>query len=148
GGEGAQALGGQHEACQASSVPYPIRRCFRSVDSSSDGSVPFMRYVTMLAMWCRWPDTPWWHAKAQEFVRFCRKVRFLGRNRKIGYKKFNAFQTAKISKKQLCDRPPQTFPRQSLGHRCWPWLYDTLPGESPFCRHGHTGPRTARTVQP
>src|SRR5215475_14251724 len=32
------------------------------------GSVPLMRYVTVLTIWCRWPDTPWWHAKAQEFV--------------------------------------------------------------------------------
>jgi len=36
--------------------------------------------------------------------RFCRKVRFLGQNPKIGYQKFNDLQTAKISKKQLCDR--------------------------------------------
>jgi len=35
---------------------------------------------------------------------FCRKVRFLGQNPKIGYQKFNDLQTAKISKKQLCDR--------------------------------------------
>jgi transposase len=32
------------------------------------GSVPLMRYVTVVAIGCRWPDTPWWHAKAQEFV--------------------------------------------------------------------------------
>ena len=37
-------------------------------------------------------------------LRFCRKVRFLGQNPKIGYQKFNDLQTAKISKKQLCDR--------------------------------------------
>src|SRR5215831_16585682 len=37
-------------------------------------------------------------------VRFCRKVRSLGQNPKIGYQKFNDLQTAKISKKQLCDR--------------------------------------------
>ena len=35
---------------------------------------------------------------------FCRKVRFLGQNPKIGYQKFNALQTAKLSQKQLCDR--------------------------------------------
>jgi predicted nucleic acid-binding protein len=35
---------------------------------------------------------------------FCRKVRFLGQNPKIGYQKFNDLQSAKISKKQLCDR--------------------------------------------
>jgi hypothetical protein len=32
------------------------------------GSVPLMRYVTVVAIWCRWPDPSWWHAKAQEFV--------------------------------------------------------------------------------
>jgi hypothetical protein len=32
---------------------------------------------------------------------FCRKVRFLGQNPKIGYQKFNALQTAKLSQKQL-----------------------------------------------
>ena len=37
-------------------------------------------------------------------IRFCRKVRFLGQNPKIGYQKFNDLQTAKTSKKQLCDR--------------------------------------------
>src|SRR5262245_33389704 len=36
--------------------------------------------------------------------RFCRKVRFLGQNPKIGCQKFNDLQTAKLSKKQLCDR--------------------------------------------
>jgi hypothetical protein len=35
---------------------------------------------------------------------FCRKVRFLGQNAKIGSQKFNDLQTAKLSKKQLCDR--------------------------------------------
>ena len=40
----------------------------------------------------------------QQMEGFCRKVRFLGQNRKIGYQKFNDLQTAKISKKQLCDR--------------------------------------------
>jgi hypothetical protein len=35
---------------------------------------------------------------------FCRKVRFLGQNPKIGYQKFNDLQTAKLLKKQLCDR--------------------------------------------
>ena len=39
-----------------------------------------------------------------QLLRFCRKVRFLGQNLKIGYQKFNDLQTAKISKKQLCDR--------------------------------------------
>ena len=24
------------------------------------GSVPLMRYITVLAIWCQWPDTPWW----------------------------------------------------------------------------------------
>ena len=38
------------------------------------------------------------------YIRFCRKVRFLGQNPKIGYQKFNDLQTAKLSKKQLCDR--------------------------------------------
>ena len=38
------------------------------------------------------------------FFGFCRKVRFLGQNPKIGYQKFNNLQTAKLSKKQLCDR--------------------------------------------
>jgi hypothetical protein len=42
------------------------------------------------------------------FAGFCRKVRFLGQNPKIGYQKFNDLQTAKISKKQLCDRTPAT----------------------------------------
>ena len=32
------------------------------------GSVPLMRYATAVAIGCRWPDTPRWHAKAQEFV--------------------------------------------------------------------------------
>src|SRR5262245_47585060 len=36
--------------------------------------------------------------------RFCRKVRFLGQNPKIGYQQFNDLQTAKLSKKQLSDR--------------------------------------------
>jgi hypothetical protein len=40
----------------------------------------------------------------QEFQGFCRKVRFLGQNPTIGYQKFNDLQTAKLSKKQLCDR--------------------------------------------
>jgi hypothetical protein len=35
---------------------------------ANHGSVPLMRYVTVVAIWCRWPDTPWWHAKAQELV--------------------------------------------------------------------------------
>src|SRR6266446_6892759 len=35
---------------------------------------------------------------------FCRKVRFLGQNPKIEYREFNDLQTAKLSKKQLCDR--------------------------------------------
>src|SRR6266446_8878426 len=35
---------------------------------------------------------------------FCRKVRFLGQNPKIGYQEFNELQTPKLSKKQLCDR--------------------------------------------
>src|SRR6266446_4800014 len=38
------------------------------------------------------------------FLRFCRKVRFLGQNPKIEYREFNDLQTAKLSKKQLCDR--------------------------------------------
>jgi hypothetical protein len=36
--------------------------------------------------------------------RYCRKVRFLGQNPKIGYQKFNDLQNAKLSKKQRCDR--------------------------------------------
>src|SRR6266446_7858717 len=35
---------------------------------------------------------------------FCRKVRFLGQNPKIECREFNDLQTAKLSKKQLCDR--------------------------------------------
>src|SRR5438094_3798938 len=35
---------------------------------------------------------------------FCRKVRFLGQNPKIGYQEFNELQTPQLSKKQLCDR--------------------------------------------
>src|SRR5262245_22148235 len=42
--------------------------------------------------------------QAPDFTRFCRKVRFLGQNAKIGYQKFTDVQTAKLSKKQLCDR--------------------------------------------
>jgi hypothetical protein len=37
-------------------------------------------------------------------IRFCRKVRFLGQNPKIGCQEFNNLQTHKLSKKQLCDR--------------------------------------------
>jgi hypothetical protein len=40
----------------------------QNLSDSNFGSVPLMRYVTVVAIWCRWPDTPWWHAKAQEFV--------------------------------------------------------------------------------
>jgi hypothetical protein len=36
--------------------------------------------------------------------RFCRKVRFLGQNPKTECREFNDLQTAKLSKKQLCDR--------------------------------------------
>src|SRR5262249_32849244 len=43
-------------------------------------------------------------------------------------------------------RCPQTLPRQFLGRRCWPGPDDRLRGGSPFCRHGRTGPRTAKTV--
>src|SRR5262245_235049 len=46
--------------------------------------------------------------------RFCRKVRFLGQNPKIGYQKFNDFQTAKLSKKQLCDRTQPVAPIRHL----------------------------------
>jgi hypothetical protein len=42
-------------------------------------------------------------AESAEFW-FCRKVRFLGQNPKIGYQEFNELQTLKCSKKQLCDR--------------------------------------------
>ena len=35
---------------------------------------------------------------------FWRKVRFLGQNPRIGYQKCNDLRTAKLSKKQLCDR--------------------------------------------
>jgi hypothetical protein len=38
------------------------------------------------------------------FGRFCRKVRFLGQNPKIGWQEFNDLETPKLSKKQLCDR--------------------------------------------
>src|SRR2546428_4709884 len=38
------------------------------------------------------------------FLRFCRKVRFLGQNPKIECREFNDLQTARLSKKQLCDR--------------------------------------------
>jgi len=37
-------------------------------------------------------------------LRFCRKVRFLGQNPKIGCQEFNDLETPKLSKKQLCDR--------------------------------------------
>jgi hypothetical protein len=43
-------------------------RYLKLATGSLVGSVPLMRYVTVLAIWCRWPDTPGWHAKAQEFV--------------------------------------------------------------------------------
>jgi hypothetical protein len=43
----------------------------------------------------------------------CRKVRVLGQNPKIGYQKFNDLQTAKISKKQLCDRAVNRTPASS-----------------------------------
>ena len=46
----------------------------------------------------------WLDHQEQLAGRFCRKVRFLGQNPKIGYQKFNDLQTAKLSKKQLCDR--------------------------------------------
>ena len=42
--------------------------------------------------------------RKQVTVRFCRKVRFLGQNPKIECREFNDLQTAKLSKKQLCDR--------------------------------------------
>jgi hypothetical protein len=42
--------------------------------------------------------------------RFCRKVRFLGQNPKIGYQEFNELQTPKLSKKQLCDRTASRAP--------------------------------------
>src|SRR5712691_1560163 len=35
---------------------------------------------------------------------FCRKVRFLGQNPKIGSQEFKDLQTPRFSKKQLCDR--------------------------------------------
>ena len=37
-----------------------------SAKQDPEGSVPLLRYATVLAIWCRWPDTPRWHAKAQE----------------------------------------------------------------------------------
>ena len=37
---------------------------------------------------------------------FCRKVRFLGQNPKIGYQKFNDLQTAKLSQKQTLRQNP------------------------------------------
>ena len=40
----------------------------------------------------------------QQTLGFCRKVRFLGQNPKIGCQEFNDLQTPKLSKKQLCDR--------------------------------------------
>ena len=48
----------------------------------------------------------------QQPAGFCRKVRFLGQNPKIGYQKFNDLQTAKLSQKQLCDRTDRS-PRRS-----------------------------------
>src|SRR5882724_7827282 len=41
---------------------------------------------------------------------FCRKVRFLGQNPKIECREFNDLQTAKLSKKQLCDRTQYPAP--------------------------------------
>ena len=37
-------------------------------------------------------------------IGFCRKVRFLGQNPKIGCQEFNDLETPKLSKKQRCDR--------------------------------------------
>jgi putative transposase len=48
-----------------------------------------------------------WGRSVKEEVlsrRFCRKVRFLGQNPKIGWQEFNDLETPKLSKKQLCDR--------------------------------------------
>ena len=50
------------------------------------------------------PRTGLYGHLAPQAARFCRKVRFLGQNPKIGYQKFNDLQTAKLSQKQLCDR--------------------------------------------
>ncbi len=43
-------------------------------------------------------------------IGFCRKVRFLGQNPKIECREFNDIQTAKLSKKQLCDRTQKLAP--------------------------------------
>src|SRR5882724_3143481 len=75
---------------------------------------------------------------------FCRKVRFLGQNPKIGCQEFNDLQTHKLSKKQLCDRTfPSPLERRpgllwrsasrvphsawSSGHLCHFPLYTALP---------------------
>src|SRR5437867_11436942 len=42
-----------------------------------------------------------YRADGPEELRFCRKVRFLGQNPKIGCQEFNDLQTPKFSKKQL-----------------------------------------------
>ena len=57
---------------------------------------------------------------------FCRKVRFLGQNRKIGYQKFNDLQTAKISKKQLCDRTLNCLCLPLYARLAWSLLWWTL----------------------
>ena len=49
-------------------------------------------------------DTVFFDLRSPEDKGFCRKVRFLGQNPKIGYQEFNDLQTHKLSKKQLCDR--------------------------------------------
>ena len=54
---------------------------------------------------------------------FCRKVRFLGQNPKIGCQKFNDLQTHKLSKKQLCDRTV-SLPQRPAVFGLLPWLAD------------------------
>src|SRR5205085_2151133 len=66
----------------------------------AEASAPFATFPVMFAR----------YSQAITFVgsernqRFCRKVRFLGQNPKVGCQEFNELQTPKLSKKQLCDR--------------------------------------------
>jgi hypothetical protein len=69
-----------------------------------------VRFIPTGTKWIKGAPTPhksnWW---------FCRKVRFLGQNPKIGRQEFNGLQTHKLSKKQLCDR---TIRRAGIAGSC------------------------------